>query len=129
MIEDIIEIDASTFSTHLNGQKKPLMIMFYNPLCPHCQIMDQIFTENAKNFKDKVIFMKFNIQKNQQIPYLYGIQSTPTFIFFCQNQPITILSGEVHPTILKHAIEDGLVHGKHCATKRTQINYDFSGYV
>lgn len=129
MNEYIQEVDATNFTNHLNSQKKPCMIMFYNPTCSHCQIMDPIFEENAEDFKDEVTFMKFNILHNQQIPYLYGVQSTPTFIFFYQRQPITILSGAVHPTILRIAIQDGIVHGKHCASKRTPINYEFSGYL
>jgi thioredoxin 1 len=126
---EIKEIEATDWSTLLNHQRKPFMIMFYNPTCPHCKIMDPSFTKHAEKFKDQVTFMKFNIQQNQQIPYFYGIQSTPTFIFFCQSQPITMLTGAVHPTILDHAIEDGLLHGKHCATNRTPIDYEFSGYV
>ena len=123
------EIEASDWSILLNQQSKPIMIMFYNPACPHCKIMDPTFVENAEKFKDDVSFLKFNIQQNQQIPYFYGVQSTPTFIFFCHGQPITVLTGAVHPSILKQAIKDGILHGKHCATKRTPINYEFTGYI
>lgn len=129
MNTNVQEIDVSDWSMVLNQESKPLMVMFYNPNCPHCQIMDPMFTKNADLFKDKVKFIKFNIQYNQQIPYFYGVQSTPTFIFFCQSKPITILSGAVHPSILKHAIEDGILHGKYCVSKRTAINYEYAGYV
>jgi thioredoxin-like negative regulator of GroEL len=123
------EINATEWLSILDKQKRPLMVMFYNPTCPHCTIMEPSFIKHAEQFKDKVTFMKFNIQQNQQIPYSYGIQSTPTFIFFCHNQPITMLSGAVHPSILKHAIENGLLHGEDCAMNRTPIDYEFYGYV
>jgi thioredoxin-like negative regulator of GroEL len=129
MPEIVKEIEASDWSTTLKNQTKPLMIMFYNPLCPHCQSMDSPFSTHANTFKEKITFMKFNIQQNQQIPYFYGVHSVPTFIFFCHGKPITILTGEIHHSILKHTIEDGLLHGRQCADQRTEINYEFAGYI
>lgn len=129
-MNDIVkEITSEDWSTLLQKQSKPIMVMFYNPTCPHCQIMDSTFTKNAETFSDKVTFLKYNIQQNHQIPYHYGVQSTPTFIYYCQSQPISMITGAVNSSILQHIIRDGLQYGKHCALNRTHINYDASGYL
>jgi len=50
--------------------------------CSPCVQMNPVIEELADKYSDKVRFGKVNIEKNNQIPSKYGVQSLPSFLFF-----------------------------------------------
>ncbi len=50
--------------------------------CSPCNQMDPIVEELADRYEGEVKFGKVNIEKNNQIPSKYGVQSLPSFLFF-----------------------------------------------
>ena len=108
--------------------EKPVAVMFYSTTCPYCRVIDPYFVSYAKEFKDSVLFVRINIMTSMWTAERYGIRGTPTFKFFCGGKPVFEIVGAVFPVILKKMVEEVLVHGKECASRVTEINYDITGY-
>ncbi len=56
------------------------IIDFWAPWCPPCKTMDPTIKELEGEFKGKVEFVKYNVDKEQEIAQKYGIMSIPTFV-------------------------------------------------
>ena len=125
----VIEADDRTFHDQVEKAKLPVAVMFYTPTCVHCRAMTPYFTEYAKDYKGRVLFVRVDVSVNLFTGERYGVKGTPTFKFFCQGRPVTELVGAVYPAILKRTVEEVLVHGKECILKSTEIDYEITGYA
>ena len=122
--------DASdlTWETLVEKAKKPVVVMFYSPACAFCHQMEPYFRSYAMEYRESMIFLRFNILANPWTTERYGVRSTPTFKFFCDGKPVQEIVGAVYPALLKRMIEDVLLHGKECAKNSTTIDYEITGY-
>jgi len=127
--QEIIELNDSNWEKRVEKENKPVMVMFYNTTCPHCQIMKPHFEKYALEFKNKVIFGKVNTAENPTIVGRYGIMGTPTFKIFCNGKPVQELVGAIYPTLIKKTVEDSLKHGSQCVSNTTWIDTGISGYA
>ncbi|MBT8508530.1 thioredoxin [Methanomicrobiaceae archaeon CYW5] len=125
----VIEANDLTWEQTVEKSTIPVIVMFYTPTCPHCRTMEPYFREFSGEFAGKVVFARINLAESAWIGERYGVMSTPTFKFFCGGKPVQDLVGAVYPAILKKRIEEVLVHGKECAEKSTEIDYEISGYA
>lgn len=128
-VQNIVELEDSTWEKNVEKLDKPVFVMFYSPTCSHCKAMDPYFEEYAKEFKEQVLFAKINVMNNPIVASRYGIMGTPTFKFFCEGHPIQELAGAMYPTLLKKAVEEGLQHGAKCVKNTTWFAPDISGYA
>jgi len=126
---DVVDVDDKTWEPVVEKSRKPVVVMFSSPTCPHCRTIEPYFSDYATEFKDKVVFAKLNVVKNQYTPSRYGVMGTPTFKFFCKGKPVKELVGAVYPPLVKKTVEDTLEHGDECVTKSTEIDYSISGYT
>lgn len=126
--QGIIELDDSVWELQVEKGKNPVVVMFYSETCPFCKQMEPYFREYAGAFLGKVTFARIDIVRNPWTAERYAVRSTPTFGFFCGGKPVQQLVGSVYPAILKRSVEEALLHGKECAEKSTEINYDITGY-
>ncbi len=126
--ENIVEVSDLTWEKTVEKAKDPVAVMFYSPTCAFCHQMEPYFREYAKEFAGSVIFARINIVLSQWTAERYAVRSTPTFKFFCSGKPVMEMVGAVYPAILKRTVAEVLVHGKECARKSTEIDYEITGY-
>ncbi|MEN6609811.1 MAG: thioredoxin family protein [Methanoregulaceae archaeon] len=124
----IVELQDSTWEVQVEKGKIPVVVMFYSETCPFCKQMEPYFRGYAGDFLGKVTFARIDIVRNPWTAERYAVRSTPTFAFFCSGKPVQQLVGSVYPAILKRSVEEVLLHGKECAEKSTEINYEITGY-
>jgi thiol-disulfide isomerase/thioredoxin len=124
----LIEVSDLLWERVVEKSEKPVAVMFYSTTCPYCRIIEPYFIGYAKEFKDTVIFARLNIMSSMWTAERYAVRGTPTFKFFCGGKPVFEIVGAVFPAILKKMVEEVLVHGKECAGKVTEINYEITGY-
>ena len=123
-----VEVSDVAWEQIVEKSEKPVAVMFYSTSCPYCRVIDPYFVNYAKEFKDTVLFARLNIMTSMWTAERYGVRGTPTFKFFCGGKPVFEIVGAVFPVILKKMVEEVLVHGKDCAGKVTEINYEITGY-
>lgn len=127
--ENVIEVGDASWEKIVEKSKKPVMVMFYTLTCPYCKQMEPHFEEYAKEFKEKVKFVRVNAADNPFVAERYSIMGTPTFKFFCNGHSIKELSGAMYPALLKKAVEEGLQHGPECEKNTTWIDPGITGYA
>ena len=60
---------------------RPAVIDFYATWCRPCKMMSPIVEQLAKDYAGKMDFYKVDIDKEQELASVFGIQSIPTFLF------------------------------------------------
>jgi len=58
----------------------PVAIDFWAEWCGPCKMVDPVLTQLSLEYKDKVLFVKVNIDDLPDIATKYGIQSIPTLV-------------------------------------------------
>jgi thioredoxin 1 len=124
----IIELNDSNWEKLVEKDGKPIVVMFFSPLCPHCLAMMPFFEKYADEFNGKISFGRIDVTRNSFTVSRYGVMSTPTFKFFCSGRPVQEIVGEIYPTLLKKITEDALEYGSSCASKSTPIDFNL-GYA
>jgi len=124
----LVEVSDLLWERVVEKSEKPVAVMFYSDTCPYCRIIEPYFVTYSKEFRDTVVFARLNIMSSMWTAERYGVRGTPTFKFFCGGKPVFEIVGAVFPAILKKMVEEVLVHGKECAGRVTEINYEITGY-
>ena len=119
---EVLELDDISWEEFMEGIKKPVVVMFYSPACPHCVAIEPHFASMSHDFKGRVSFAKLNVLENSISSGRYGIMSTPTFKFFCHGRPVYELVGAPYTALIKKTIEDVLVYGEECIGKSTRFD-------
>jgi thioredoxin 1 len=61
--------------------KKPCLVDFYATWCGPCKISAPILEELAKEYAGKIDIYKIDIDKEQELASVFGVQSIPTFLY------------------------------------------------
>ncbi len=95
--KNIVELDDRQWEEIVEKKGEPIVVMFYNQLCPFCALMMPHFEKYAEEFKEKITFARIDADKNPYSAEKYGIMSTPTFKFFCKGRHVQEIVGRVYP--------------------------------
>ncbi len=60
---------------------KPCIIDFYADWCGPCRMVAPILKDLAAEYKNDLVVYKINIDNEQELAAVFGIQSIPTFLF------------------------------------------------
>lgn len=128
-MDHILELDSGSFEDVVTKCDKMVIIEFYTNDCPNCRAMEPTYQKLAEELDGKANFCRVNARLHQEIAMKYGVQSVPTFKFFCHRKPIGEIVGNVNKTILKNTIVDFAQWRMRCATGSTPMSYDMTGYA
>lgn len=62
------------------------MVEFYATWCPHCQRMMPIVEQIRELMEGEVKIYQLDIDKNQEVADDEGVESTPTFMLYRDNE-------------------------------------------
>ena len=74
-------VTDSSFDQEVLKNTLPVLVDFYADWCGPCKMAEPVLDELSNTYKDKVVFLKVNVDENQ-IAGKYGVMSIPTTILF-----------------------------------------------
>ena len=76
------EFTTTNFNKEVLESKCPVLVDFWAEWCGPCRMISPVIEELYKDFQDKAIIGKVNVDSESDISTKYGITSIPTLLFF-----------------------------------------------
>lgn len=84
---------------------KPAVIDFYAEWCGPCKRLSPVLEELSEDYVGKVDIYKINVDEEQELAQVFGVQSIPTLIFVPLNENPQRAQGALPKNVLKQAID------------------------
>ncbi|HAQ72336.1 thioredoxin [Salibacteraceae bacterium] len=100
-----VEFTDSNFEVEALNSDKPVMVDFWAEWCGPCRMVGPIVEEVAKEYGDKALVGKLNVDNNPGVAQKYGIRSIPTILFFKNGEIVDRQVGAVPKAALVKKLE------------------------
>ena len=87
---------------------KPVVCDFWATWCGPCRMLAPVFEDVSDKLEDKAVFVKLDVDENEDAAVKYGITSIPNIILFKKGQPAANHLGFIPEETLKDFIEKNL---------------------
>jgi thioredoxin 1 len=77
-----IELTDQNFDEVVLQSDKPVIVDFWAEWCGPCRMVGPIVEEIGKDFQDKALVGKLDVDSNPAITQKFGIRNIPTVLFF-----------------------------------------------
>ena len=82
------EITDQTFEKEVIQAEKPVLVDLWAAWCGPCRLAAPVLEELSETYREKVLFVKLDVDKNSSSPSKYGVMSIPTTILFRGGQEV-----------------------------------------
>ncbi|MDD5145780.1 MAG: thioredoxin [Candidatus Pacebacteria bacterium] len=103
-----MELTDENFEKELKAAEKPILVDFFATWCGPCSILSPILEKVAKDFSDKIIFAKVNVDVSPISSQKYNISQIPTVILFKEGRAVASFIGAMPEEEVKKWLEDAL---------------------
>jgi thioredoxin 1 len=102
-LEKPVEITDATFKETI--QKHSLVVVdCWAPWCGPCHMVAPIIEELARDYSEKILFGKLNVDENPEVSTRYGIMSIPTLLVFKNGRLVDRIIGAMPRRMLESRI-------------------------
>ena len=101
-----IELNDANFDEIVLKSQKPVMVDFWAEWCGPCRMVSPIVSEIAKEYKEKAVIGKLDVDSNPEVSAKYGIWSIPTILFFKDGEIANKQVGAVPKSNLVKKLEE-----------------------
>jgi len=85
---ELIHFTDTNFDETVLKAEKPVLVDFFADWCGPCRMVAPVIEEMAKNFGEKIVVGKVDVDANPGVAGKYGVMSIPTVILFNQGKEI-----------------------------------------
>jgi len=103
LAEDVVYLTTAQFQERIFDYKnekdwkykgkKPCIIDFYTTWCGPCKRLAPIMDELSQTYCDKVVFYKADTEREQELAYVFGINSIPQVLYIPTEGKPMLLKG------------------------------------
>ena len=85
----LMKLTDATFESEVLKSDVPVLVDFYADWCGPCKMIAPIVEQLAGEYEGKIKIYKIDVQKEQELAAVFGIQSIPAFLFIPKDdQPV-----------------------------------------
>ena len=104
----IVELTDQNFEEKVLNSKSFVLVDFWAEWCNPCKILAPILEDISKEYSNKIIFGKLNIEENPNTAPMYSIRSIPTLLLFHNSEVLATKVGAVSKLQLKEFLDEHL---------------------
>jgi len=104
----VTSLNAYNFEEFIKNASVPVIVDFWAEWCMPCKIMAPVMEELARDYTEKAIFARLNIDENLEVANRYNVMGIPLFIIFKQGRPVETIIGAVGRGPLEEALKKQL---------------------
>lgn len=99
------EFTDANFQQEVLQNDKVTLIDLWAEWCGPCRMMSPVVEELAKEYKDRVMVGKLNVDDNPEVPTNYNVRGIPTFLLFKNGELKEKIVGVQTKQFLQNKIE------------------------
>ncbi|MCL2650095.1 MAG: thioredoxin [Candidatus Azobacteroides sp.] len=100
----VLKITDANFTELVKGNK-PLVIDFWAEWCGPCRMIGPFIEELAKEYADKVVIGKMNVDENDEVVAQFGVRNIPTVLFFKHGELVDKQVGAAQKSALEEKVK------------------------
>ena len=77
-----LEVNDSNFEELVINSTKPVLVDFWAEWCGPCRMISPLVEEISKEYSEKALVVKCDVDSNPGVAAKYGIRNIPTILFF-----------------------------------------------
>ena len=95
-----IELTDANFDEVVLKSNVPVLVDFWAEWCGPCRMVGPIVEEMAKEYGDKAVIGKLDVDNNPNVSIQFGIRNIPALLFFKNGQVVDKQVGAVPKSVL-----------------------------
>ncbi|MFQ5940389.1 MAG: thioredoxin [Nitrososphaerales archaeon] len=115
------DVSSKEWGEKILSSKTLTVVDFWAPWCPWCMKLKPVFEDLAKEYNNKILFAKVNVEAEQEISSKYGIMGIPIIKFFCDGKEVGEVVGYMPKDQLKREIDKALNSYPQCLAQSSAI--------
>lgn len=88
--------------------EKPVVCDFWATWCGPCRMLAPVFEEVSEKFTDRAVFVKVDVDENEDAARKYGVSAIPDIILFKNGKPAATNMGFLPAPALSEFVEKNL---------------------
>ena len=104
----IQHVNAAQLEELIASSKMPVFCDFWATWCGPCRMLAPVIEEVSEKYDGQAIFVKLDVDENEEAAMKYSISSIPNVIAFKKGQPIANSLGYVPPEAFEAFVEKNL---------------------
>ena len=101
-----VAVTDDTFVSTVEKGQGLVVVDFWAEWCGPCRMIAPVLKELAKEYKDKLVVAKVNVDQEPDLAATFNVQSIPTLVFVKNGQVVKQQIGAVPRQVLEKIIKE-----------------------